>query len=132
MAVIPVTVVELRLQLRQLFLGSLETLTLLVGCVLNAPDVVQICPYLQEHTRAPLIPAEALVTVVIPILRGHTQSEEHHGKQSCHNDLLHNSNSPFDSECMPVHARRSYDDRPPPSITQSCGDYKLLDESCQR
>src|SRR5208283_4898909 len=95
MAVIPLTVVELRLQIRQLLLGSVKTFTFLVGGVVSAPDMVQICAYLCEHMRPPLIAGVAGVTVVIPILRSRTQSKEHQGHQHCHNSLLHNRNSPF-------------------------------------
>src|SRR5215831_4734506 len=37
---------ELHLQIRQLLLGSLKAFTFLVGCLVSAPDMVQICPYL--------------------------------------------------------------------------------------
>src|SRR5215469_5371953 len=98
MAVIPLTVVELRLQIGQFLFGSVKAFTFLVGRVLGAPHMVQIGPYLQKHTGPPLIAAVATVTVVIPILllRGGTPSKEHqerHGHQSGSNRFLHNPSS---------------------------------------
>jgi hypothetical protein len=44
------------LQIRQLLFGSLKTFTFLVGRLIRTPDMVQICFYLCEHMRPPLIP----------------------------------------------------------------------------
>src|SRR6516162_2220882 len=108
MAVIPLTVVELRLQIGQFLFGSVKTFTFLVGRMLGAPHMVQIGPYLQKHAGPPLIPAVAAVTLVIPILllRGGTPSKEHqerHGHQSGSDRFLHNPNSLSNYlECLPI------------------------------
>ena len=59
-----------------------------------------------------MIPAVTAVTVVIPILllRGRTQSKEHHGQQPCRNSPLRNRNSLLNSHRVcAVQARRWVD-----------------------